>query len=824
MSYFKRARKYNKPSETIDEKIAKANQEFKKTGVLDYELREQMSTKGLYYADKEIPAIPAEYTPVPDPNGVTQPGFTPPNSGYDANDPSTWDNAFKDTDWLRNPNEVAGETDRQAVLGLPDSMRTAAQNSRLPHNSARYPDAAGEGGGFVIAGPYWGTALGYLGKNGEWRQVLSGGLVGGTNIPHEGSRGYGGYYNGLTDAEFENAVWFWEKYQGLIAKYGSRYNIPTVSTSMWIPWSYFWHGSAAPTYEEYPYTKSNGMVIAGASVVTEGNEYESSPYVPAWNQVIFQDDLGNPSNLPIKPLDEMISDLYEIGSDAVGGLLDELQDGLTTGYNEDGEPEILGLDPDQWETVQEILDAGMLFWDVVSVIALFTPDGVSNVPAAIRLGGRVNQIWNVLQQIGGATGNTKPSNIKPDTKPGAYSDPSTWPSSPTDVKPGNNNYSDPSTWPSSFGDPNTSGRPTKPTKPTKPTDGVGPTGSNNPNWNLDPDTGIVRNDAGQPTFIQTPDGGFKPVDGLLPTKPTKPPADGSGPVGSNNPNWNLDPNTGIVRDDAGRPTWQQTPDGGFKPIDGDPNSKPKPKPKPKPDDGRGSLRGEDGTGAVTTDSDFGTRIRDEVQANDYYTNWTNQNTTNYSNQNNQRQAPPPTTPRDALQGSDTGGLTNNNSPLQQFKDWWNSGRNERVTGSDGTENSASWSQLFADDRAQVGKSDANFESGKPGNPFGRPDQAFNPFRPADKGGPGSGPTPAVRQTFERPGRNTSQNTSGVVLQNQIDNSMDEFFVDKVINKLTDPDVELPALINKLKKVSGKGVNKNQSQGQGSRPVRRRFRK
>ena len=328
MSYFKRARKYNKPSVTLDEKIAKANQEFKKTGVLEYELHEddvheQMSTKGLYYADKEIPAIPAEYTPVPDPNGVTQPGFTPPDGGHDANDPSTWDTAFKDTDWLRNPNEVAGETDRQAVLGLPDSMRTAAQNSRGgAEQSVRYPDAAGEGGGFVIAGPYWGTGIGYLGKSGEWRQVLSGGLTGGTNIPHEGSRGYGGYYNGLTDAEFENAVWFWEKYQGLIAKYGSRYNIPTVSTSMWIPWSYFWHGSAAPTYEEYPYTKSNGMVIAGASVVTEGNEYESSPYVPAWNQVIFQDDLGNPSNLPVKPLDEILGDLYEVGNDAIGGLID----------------------------------------------------------------------------------------------------------------------------------------------------------------------------------------------------------------------------------------------------------------------------------------------------------------------------------------------------------------------------------------------------------------------------------------------------------------------------------------------------------------------
>ena len=329
MSYFKRARNFKKGSSKIlDEKIAKANQEFKKTGVLEYELYEDdlhevrgMGTSGMYYADKEIPAIPAEYTPVPDPNGVTQPGFTPPDGGYDSTDSSTWDNAFKDTDWLRNPNEVAGETDRQAVLGLPDSMRTAAQNSRGgAEQSVRYPDAAGEGGGFVIAGPYHGTALGYLGKNGEWRQVCSGGLIGGTNVPHPDSRGYGGYYNGLTDEEFNNAVWYWEKYSELINKYGSRYDIPTVGTSMWIPWSYFWHGSAGATYELYPYTKSNGMVLTGASVVTDQNEYESSPYVPPWNQVIFQDDLGNPSNLPIRPLDEILEDLYEITSGPLGDI------------------------------------------------------------------------------------------------------------------------------------------------------------------------------------------------------------------------------------------------------------------------------------------------------------------------------------------------------------------------------------------------------------------------------------------------------------------------------------------------------------------------
>ena len=80
--------------------------------------------------------------------------------------------------------------------------------------------------------------------------------------------------------------------------------------------------------------------------------------------------------------------------------------------------------------------------------------------------------------------------------------------------------------------------------------------------------------------------------------------------------------------------------------------------------------------------------------------------------------------------------------------WWNKGRNERVI----DENNASWSELLEDDMAQRGQSDESFAAGEAPPLLGRPDQAFNPFRPAEKGGPGSGPTPAVRQAFERPVR------------------------------------------------------------------------
>ena len=90
-------------------------------------------------------------------------------------------------------------------------------------------------------------------------------------------------------------------------------------------------------------------------------------------------------------------------------------------------------------------------------------------------------------------------------------------------------------------------------------------------------------------------------------------------------------------------------------------------------------------------------------------------------------------------------LSKMNMAARALDKWWNKGRNVRVKG----ESTANWRDLLRDDLAQKGKSDLNFQTGRPGNPLGRPDQAFNPFRPASKGGPGSGPTPAVRQAFER---------------------------------------------------------------------------
>lgn len=104
------------------------------------------------------------------------------------------------------------------------------------------------------------------------------------------------------------------------------------------------------------------------------------------------------------------------------------------------------------------------------------------------------------------------------------------------------------------------------------------------------------------------------------------------------------------------------------------------------------------------------------------------------------------------------------------KTWWNYGRNTRIP----NENQAKFGSpseyfkknpnpknLFGDDALQRGMSDAAFAAGKAPRGIGRPDQAFNPFRPASKGGPGSAPTPAVRQAFERPVRTVRDALKGL---------------------------------------------------------------
>jgi hypothetical protein len=74
--------------------------------------------------------------------------------------------------------------------------------------------------------------------------------------------------------------------------------------------------------------------------------------------------------------------------------------------------------------------------------------------------------------------------------------------------------------------------------------------------------------------------------------------------------------------------------------------------------------------------------------------------------------------------------------------WWNKGRNTRVP----NESNVSWRTLMADDRNQLTRTNQAFKEGASGVKGWRPFKAFTPEMVK------TGPTPAVRQAFERPVR------------------------------------------------------------------------
>ena len=93
-----------------------------------------------------------------------------------------------------------------------------------------------------------------------------------------------------------------------------------------------------------------------------------------------------------------------------------------------------------------------------------------------------------------------------------------------------------------------------------------------------------------------------------------------------------------------------------------------------------------------------------------------------------------------------------NSLPKDVTEWWNKGRDTRVP----DESNASWKELLRDDRSQLTRTDAAFEAGETGLKGFRPLKAFTPRMIK------TGPTPAVRQAFERPVRSIARNPASLL--------------------------------------------------------------
>jgi len=314
MSYFKKARKYTEPSVALDEKIAKANREYEKTGV-DLSEWSGNKTSDVYFAGKEIEKVPAVFTPVPDPNGVRDAGFTQPDGGFDQNDPSTWENSYTDTSWLYNSNEVDGVSNRPVVASIENPSGTTGRFA--------------PGGGLITAHVGYGAALGYLGAGGTYKQLT-----------------YASYWGTMYAAVESNfgGVWSQEPYRGYnnqekalminaYAKYVEMQNnnSGTVPIKMWYPYSYFWYGQ----WENVGYVKRDHptygkQVLINGSLFTGAEEYKTEDEIPAYTQIIFKDDIGKAENLPNVRggrLQEILEELFGIG----GSAAEELAGGLPYG-------------------------------------------------------------------------------------------------------------------------------------------------------------------------------------------------------------------------------------------------------------------------------------------------------------------------------------------------------------------------------------------------------------------------------------------------------------------------------------------------------------
>jgi hypothetical protein len=287
---FSKIKKSKRISSSIREKIDLLNKELVKTGMLS-EITN--STSGVYtvvdYIEPEA-AVPPTLSDVPDTTGITGDSFTQPTYGGVMGDDSTWETGWSNNDYLKNPNTLAGETDRPIVVSVPDS----------PYDSG--------GAGIALYYGYFGTSVGYAAANGGYKQILVGGLTGGTEdptSPNARSPLQGGYYGGLTDAQYAYAVGFWTAYRALVNKYGP-YNLPGKSVKVWVPYNRFHHFQSGGEFASWTGgpKKSNvsgSFILQNAFIITEPNKYTSdpgSPYQPGYTTVVSRNSLGDPNYYP----------------------------------------------------------------------------------------------------------------------------------------------------------------------------------------------------------------------------------------------------------------------------------------------------------------------------------------------------------------------------------------------------------------------------------------------------------------------------------------------------------------------------------------------
>lgn len=284
--------KKNIESRSYESNIARLNDELKKTGMLS----ERMTTSTVLPPTETQPYIPPTLSDVPDSSGLMGDNFQQPTYGGDESDSSTWDTGWSSNAYFKNSNDVGGETDRP-ILIQPD---------------APYPyDDGGEGSGIVFGSIAFGISVGVIDSKGSYRQILVGGLIGGTERPTEESRGFGGVYRNLSDAEFNFAVAVWNVYSEL---YGS--DVGSGIIKAWKGYSRFHDFQSGGEFADWTVTPKRvtygSEILRSFSYFKKSNTYVSDPGQP---RTIVLNRLDDPDSPEFYPGDfsKYLADLLNLG-------------------------------------------------------------------------------------------------------------------------------------------------------------------------------------------------------------------------------------------------------------------------------------------------------------------------------------------------------------------------------------------------------------------------------------------------------------------------------------------------------------------------------
>ena len=318
---FRKALKHKNNSETLDEKIAEANKEYQKTGIVIKE-EPTNSTAGFYFASSENPEVPAVMADVPDPNGVLDDGFTPPIGGNgNANDPSNFPDAY-DTAWMYNPNDVDGVSNRPVVKTMDQSV-IDAYNTAFPDDD-RFPSG---GAGIVFGDIAFGTAVGYA-SDGHFIQVLNPGLFGNgsTKIVPPGSP-FGAPWFGMFGMYFPATPQLAAVVMGMSGAYMSLggYNPSGAKPiALWRPHSTFhdgqWDNWSGKKYVDS--TSNRRYVLQNFYMHGVANDYVKTPKVPASTTILYRTSPSDPLFARIgRKIGETLQELFALGKDALDSLM-----------------------------------------------------------------------------------------------------------------------------------------------------------------------------------------------------------------------------------------------------------------------------------------------------------------------------------------------------------------------------------------------------------------------------------------------------------------------------------------------------------------------